>query len=244
MSPAVASVSKPIWKTVAASASDASSAGRLTVGTQIRSHSRSIAARPLTVLAQEGGERLRVERRVGEVGPAQRGECPPESQTVGEGEVVVADEAAGEVERGGKTVAAQPRDFCAGSEDRELQAVLQAHRAGGADAVEERAVRGAAAQEDVLAVVEPQAPPPERPGGTTEAAAALEERHGCALVGEREGRAQPGEAAAHHDDAVAAHGEPTVIALAATSSLVRVGSDTRRSSTTVGSRSMRSSRRR
>ncbi len=46
MSPAAASVSNPVWKTLAAIASEASAAGRFTVGRQIRSHKAEMASSP------------------------------------------------------------------------------------------------------------------------------------------------------------------------------------------------------
>ncbi len=95
----------------------------------------------------------------------------------------------------------------------------------------------------MLAVVEPQAVAAERPGRAAEAGLALEQRHLGALVDERQRGAQPGKPAAD-DDNLALHGAPREMARAATTTFSRVGSETRRSRTAVGSRSMRSSSRR
>ena len=64
MSQASAASSRPVRKTIVASASDASSAGRLSVGSVIRFQSSAIAALGLAVRAQPVAERLLVERGV------------------------------------------------------------------------------------------------------------------------------------------------------------------------------------
>ena len=157
--------------------------------------------------AEELGERGLVERRVVEGGAAQRQQGPPEAQPVRDRQVAIPRQAAGEVQRRREAVAAQPGHCSAGRDDRELEAVLQHHGVRGADPFEEPPVGGAAAQEDVLAVVERQPMSAERPGRSAEPGLALEQRHVGALVDERQRGAQSGQPAADDND-VASHCVP------------------------------------
>src|SRR5579875_3223981 len=86
-----------------------------------------------------------------------------------------------------------------------LEPLLQSHHAGRTELLEQRSVRGTAAQEDVLAVVDGQLAPRERIGGATEPPASLEQRHLRARTGAVECRGYARQTTAHHDHASSLH---------------------------------------
>ena len=118
---------------------------------------------------------------------------------------------------------------------------------GCAEAVEQRTVCVAAAQEDVLAVIEHEATALERVRGTAEAGTNLEQRHLHAGVRQVERRRDSGEPAADHNGRALAHGVAPAASLRlriATQVFSHEGRETRRSRTVSGSRSIRSRMRR
>lgn len=132
----------------------------------------------------------------GERGPADGG-------TLGEREVRVRGEAAREVQRDGEVVAADPAEpgsaGVADVEDGHVEAVLDGCEPGGVDPVEEPAVGGAAAQVDVLAVVDREVATAEGEGEAAEPGPAFEEGDADSGLGEPERGGDPGEPAADDD---------------------------------------------
>ena len=204
MSPAAASVSSPSWKTVAASASDARSARALSVAIPDEIPQPLHRRGALAVRGEPLAEAARVGGRVRAVDAAQRQRGPHQPQPVGQREVPVAQQRTREVQRRRQAGAAQPRGRGARGVDGDVEPVLQPHLTGDAEPAQQAAVGGAAAQEDVLAVVDVQlAPlvrPGERGGEPAQPRAALEQHDAQTGVGAAQGRGDPGETAADHPD--------------------------------------------
>ena len=198
----------------------------------------------LAVGHQPRTERDVVEGGVVEVEPPQRQRRPGQPGPVAEREVAVAGQRTEQLQRGRERRAADDRRDPTRREHRDLEAWLEVHHVGGSQPLEERPVRGAAPQEDVLAVVEPAAPAAERPREPAQLPPALEQGHSRAAVGGPERGRDPGQASAHHDDIGPAHDDIPARARAATKAFSRPDSDTRPAVTANGSASIRSSRRR
>ena len=253
------SVSRPVWNTLAAMASDASAAGRLTVGTVIRSQRAATAPGDWPCRASQAPKRLLVQGRIA-AGPGARNDQhrPPQAQTVPDGQVrdsaaASRPGAAGRAgpERRSRPSRAGPPGRGGRGHHRDVEAVGQLDVCRGPDAVQERQVLVAAAQEHVLAVVDPAAAVPEGPGETAEAVAPFEQRHPGAPVGAVQGGGQPGQAAAdHHDLPVPGRARlpvtprPPTRARTATAAFSGPDNDIRPRSTPAGSRWMRTRSRR
>ena len=117
-------------------------------------------ARRLAVAAQPAREVLRVQRRVQRVEPPQGERGAAHQGALGEREVRVGGEARGQVQRHRQGGAAQPAEPPPGPRGGVhhgyVQPPLERGERGGADPVQEPLVGGAAAQVDVLAVVDGQ----------------------------------------------------------------------------------------
>ena len=164
------------------------------------------------------------------------------------------------MQRGGQVAAPDHRRRRAGSQHGDLQALLQADQTRAADALEQRSVGLAAAQEHVLAVVHLETAALHRVGGAAEPAPHLHERDLRARLRAVERGGDAGEAPADHEHAALrahdaggvssagtltrAHAPLPSTPRAATQAFSRAGSETRRTSTCAGSSSMRSSSRR
>ena len=125
MSPASARSSRPVRKTFAARASDASSAGRLSGRQRDQVPQPIDGARPLSVAAQPGAERLVVERRV--VGSRRRSASgrQPDARSLAIGRGPVAGQGAGQVQRGRQRDRAMPSERPTRREHRDVQAGLE-----------------------------------------------------------------------------------------------------------------------
>ena len=207
----------------------------------------------LAVAGQEGAEGLGVERGVAEAQAAQRQGGATDPRPVREAQVAVGEQRRREVQRRGQRAPPDPGHLglgagvAGGAEDGDREPRLERRQLGRAEALEEAAVGRAAAQVDVLAVVERQAPALERPGRSAEAWPSLEQGHARPAVGAGDRRAEPGEAAADDDDVGGAdlpHTPAPARLRAATQAFSHAGRETRRSRTTRGSRSIRARRRR
>ena len=189
----------PVRNTFTATASEASSAGRLSVGRAIRFQSESIAFSRLPVRPQpeakvcsssagSDGSSLR-EPRCG----AGRRQALARSAAARSGAGSTARWSGG----GGRC-----REIdAAGRPSRRTgtrQPPLERQQVVDADPAQEAEVRGAAAKRDVLAVVELEAVALERERRAAEARARLVEDDLGAAVGALERRREPGEPAAHH----------------------------------------------
>jgi hypothetical protein len=192
--------------------------------------------RRLSVSAQPIAERARVQARVREVEPGQLEGGAGGAQALPDGEVAVASQSAREVERRRERGSAQPLHPASGGDHGDLEAGLERGGGCGAEPLEQGAVRGAAAKEDVLPVVENHAVALEGVRGSAEPWADLDQRHLGAGVRARQSRGDPRQAAPDHRDAPHA---PTPERLrAATHAFSQGGSDTRRRRTCSGSRSI------
>ncbi len=129
----------------------------------------------------------------------------------------IGGEPPGQVQRDGQGGAAQPSEAGSGGpadvQHGHVEAVLERGQVRAVDPVEEPAVAGAAAQVDVLAVVDGQVAALEGEGEAAEAGTALQEGDVESGVGEAEGRGGAGEAAADDDGgrarALVAHACPS-----------------------------------
>lgn len=209
----------------------------------------------LSVPLQPVAEALGVQGGVGGVQPAQGQGGAAHGGAFGEGEVRVAGEPGGQVQRDGGRGAAQPADAAgAGVQDGDVHAALHRGEGGAADAAQKALVGGAAAQVHMLAVVDGErsrgAVAAEGEGEAAEPGAGLGEGHGVAAVGEGEGGGGSGEAAA--DDQCAGHGwacramrraSRPVRPRTATRTFSGAGRATRPRRTAAGSSAMRSSSR-
>ena len=172
----------PVRKTFAPSVNDASSARRFTVGSVMRSQSRSIAPRDCPLRARNaanvsesrpGSSRLSLRRA--RTARATR-------RPFAERQVPVTGERERQVGRGGKAVAPDPADprrapARIGAQDGDREPTLENRPVRRSKASEEPPVGGAAAQKDVLAVVEHEPVAFERPRRAPEARPRLEKRH-------------------------------------------------------------------
>jgi hypothetical protein len=131
-------------------------------------------ARRLPGPCQPRAEAALVERRILEVElrEPQRGRRDP--QALGPRHVREAREARRPMQRRRKPVTAQPRNPPAGRDDRNREPALDLDPIARADPLEEAAIRRAAAQEDVLPVVDREALVLRRPGGASQPRARLE----------------------------------------------------------------------
>jgi hypothetical protein len=156
----------------------------------------------LTVRGQPAAEVLRVERRIGEVEPLERQSGTPDLGTLGERQMRISSEAARQMQWYGQCGTADsaepPSRFALGVENGHIETILQGREFGSVDAVEEPAVRGAAAQIHMLAVVHGEPAALEGEGEPAQARPAFEQRHPHSGVGERERRRDTGEPPADH----------------------------------------------
>ena len=141
-----------------------------------------------------------------------------------------------------QAVPAQPRGLASGREHGDLEPWLEDDVALDTEPPDEVAVRRAAAQEDVLTVVEPQALLLDRERRAAEARTGLEERHRCACICAFEGRGYPRQPTSDHDDPP--HVPAPTRLRAATQPFSQPGRESLPASTVSGSRSIRRSRRR
>ena len=196
----------------------------------------------LPVLAQEGTQRLRVERRVGRIEPAQRQRTRNRPRPVG-------------YRRAGGSRRARPRGAAARA--RPVAGDSCALRPPGArigmdslgcsttfvlaaEAAHQLAVGLAAAQEHVLAVVDRQLAPPERERGAAQSRAPFDELNRRARVGQAAAPPRSRPARLRRRSRWSAHAQPLrASARVATRSLSRVGSAARPCITMVGSAAMR-----
>jgi hypothetical protein len=111
----------------------------------------------LPVRAQPIAERARVQRRIFRIQAAESPRRARRGQALPCGEHSVPRQRAREVKRGREPRAPEPRDSAARLEDRDVEAILENDVRGHAEAGEQRAVRGETAEEDMLAVVHPEA---------------------------------------------------------------------------------------
>ena len=202
-SPAAASVSRPSWKTVAARASEASAARAFSVGSAIRSHSASIAAArwPCSRASRRAcvGRRVVAVDRTRAARPARTRCATGAGSAAARRRGAAAPAAPLRRSRAGARPARQHRDV----EPRPAASTRSAH----AEPVEQRAVGGAAAQEDVLAVVDVEvaaartstSAPPRRGRASSSVT-------GAPASAQPSAAAMPGEAAADDDDVGASCG--------------------------------------
>ncbi len=156
--------------------------------------------RRLPVPAQPVAEGLPVQRRVVQVQAAQGERGPPGGQSLPGVQVRVGGQAAAEVQRHRQRIAPQGAEPAGGDvADRDVQPGLDLHLVGDAEALQQPAVGGAAAQEDVLAVVDPQLAASERGGETAQPGPGLDQGHLDARVGQSQRSRDPGQPPADHD---------------------------------------------
>ena len=167
---------------------------------ELRDRLVGLAVRPKPL-----GERLRVERLVRGIELAQRGRRAQSVDALARAEQRVAKERRDEVERSGEWRAAQKRGRLAFAQHGDAQPRLDRDEVLGAEPGEEAAIRGAAAQEDVLAVVDPVVLAADRERRAAEARARFVQRDGRAGVGELERGGDAREPAADDGDTRASH---------------------------------------
>ncbi len=138
----------------------------------------------------------------------QPAECqcgPADARALDEREVRVGGKSGGEVERDREAVAAQSAEPGPRGpphiENRHVQTVLQRGKTCAVDPVEEPPVGGAAAQIDVLTVVDRQLAAPEGEGEAAEPGPPFQQGHVKPGVGQAQGRGDAGEPAADDDRA-------------------------------------------
>src|SRR5262249_8314757 len=146
----------------------------------------------LALLGEPVAEAARVERWVGELETRQASRGPRRPQAGRERERSEAQQARRAVRRARQAGAPGPGGAAAGRRDGERQAIVKPRAILDAEPAQEAAVGVAAAQEDVLPVVDLEALVSSRPGGAAQADARLEERDARAGVGAGDGRAEPG----------------------------------------------------
>ena len=146
---------------------------------------------------------------VGREAGEKRGKAAGDGELVGEGECGGAEEREGGVERGGEgaglddaCLTAGLTAGCGAAGSEEGEAVVPADGVEDAEAAVEVDERGAAADEDVLAIVDDLAGAGMFVGGgaATEVGAALEEVNAVACVGEGAGGGDSGQASADYGD--------------------------------------------
>src|SRR5580658_5802876 len=148
------------------------------------------------------------------------------------------------MQRPGERGPAEPGAAPAGSQYGDVEAALEWGVVGHAELVEQAAVRGAAAEVDVLPGVDGQGVAGEGAGRAPQPGPGLEQGDLRARLGERDRRGDPGQAAADHHRAGGAHFSLPARAWTATVAFSRPDSDMRPRSTAAGSAAMRSSSRR
>ena len=242
MSPASALASRPVWKTKAESASDASSAPQIQGRQRDQVPQRGDGLAILAVRCEPLAERDRVERRISGVEPSERERRARGPDPAQRREPRVARERAGQLDGSGQVPAAQYVRALAGSQNGDLESLLKRDELGAAEPLQQRPVGGAAAQEHMLAVVHLQPVALEGVGRAPEPAPHLDERDRCAGLGAVERRGDPGEPAPDHQHA--SHAGTPISPRTATSAFSWAGSDTRPARIAAGSASIRSSRRR
>ena len=195
-------------KTFTAAASEASSAGRLSVGSAIRFQSASIALRRLAVRAQPVAEASarRARGRPGRAAAARARRATADSALAQRR----AARSAGATARGGAARAGASREMqrgraCPRAGPARRSRGCSGSRSVDAEAAQEAEVGGAAAQRDVLAVVEPEPVALERERRAAEPRARLVERHRRARVGALDRGREPGQPAADDRDAASRH---------------------------------------
>ena len=149
-----------------------------------------------------------------------------------------------QMQGGLQAVAAELPTGAVRGQHRDREPLLQHRVALHAEPAQQRPVVGAAAQEDVLAVVHLEVAALERVGGAAEPRAHLQQRDPHAGICQVEGGRDAGQAAAHHDRGAAAHAAASIRLRAATQAFSQPGKDTRSRTTSSGDSSIRSSRRR
>lgn len=159
--------------------------------------------RRLTVRGQPAAEVLCVQARIGEVEPLERERGTPHPGPLGEREMRIGCEAAPQMQGHRQRVtpeSAEPSAFGPGHvEYGHVEPILQRRQRRSLDAVEEPAVGGAAAQVDVLSVVDGQFAALEGEGEPAQAWSAFEQGDTHPGVGERERGGDTGEPTADHD---------------------------------------------
>ena len=148
------------------------------------------------------------------------------------------------MERGRQSGPPDRGSCAAGRQHGHVEPRLQEHLLAGAEPIEKFEVGGAAAEEDVLAVVEGEAVPADRGREAPERRPALEQHDLGAAVRGRQRGGDPCQASPDDADPGPAHGCAPARLRAATAAFSQAGTETRRRVTAAGSRSIRSSRRR
>ena len=246
MSAAEASRSRPVWNTFAAMASDASAAGRLTVGTVIRSQRPSMAAGDCPWGASQAPKVSGRPAADHQVHAAQGEHGPPEP--AGPRQMREAERGnrarcsgAGSEPRRSRPTRGRPPGRADGAQHRNVEPVRHSTSAGRPDAVEEREVLLAAAKEHVLAVVDPRSAVRERPRHTAQRLRRSSRVARAPASAQSRAARHAGQAAPDDHDVAAVqrcrpliHAAPRVSARAATASFCSGRSDTRRCSTDAG----------
>ena len=140
----------------------------------------------LAVVAEPVAERPLVERRVSGIELPQRGGRAQRARTLAPIEEGVAEQRRHEVERRREWSAVQECGRLSLAQDRDAQAGLDRYEVLDAEPREKSAIGGAAAQQDVLTVVDPVVVPLHGVRGAAEARARLEQRDVGAVVRELE----------------------------------------------------------
>ena len=245
------------------STADASAAGRFTVGRQIRSHSAEMAAWPWPCCGQPGPKVCWSSTGSFRSSRARARAARPRPNRALEREKAVAEERTAEVQRGaasGPGARRRGRGHRSGESGRAGRRTVTSRRScnstSPAEPIRSRKLQigGAAAQEDVLAVVHHQPVVRERPGEAAEPAPLLEQGDLRAGVGTCQGSRDAGQATSDDDQAgrgvatapaaaCAAHAAAFARAIAATVAFSPEDRLTLPCSTLSGFIRMRSSRR-
>ena len=192
-------------------------------------------------------ERPLVQRAVGRIQAPQRQRSTNQVRLLRSRQEWIPGEGRPQMERCRKPGPAEPGGPAPRRDHRDVHLRLQPCQVAHPEPVEEAAVGGAAAQEDVLAGVDRQALPDERRSGAAQPGLRFEQRHRRSGVGAGDGGGEAGQAPAHHEHAGTAHaGAPgkRARARAATAAFSHPGREIRRRSTDRGSAVMRRSSRR
>ena len=139
MSPASVPDSRPVRNTNAASASEASAAGRFIVGSAIRSHSAATDASSWPWAREPLSEGAPFEGRVARVEPRQRERGPRRGESLGESQARVAEQGAREVQRRVQRVAPDAGGRAAGCEHGDVAVAPGLRQMLAAEALEQRA---------------------------------------------------------------------------------------------------------
>ncbi len=184
--------------------------------------------------------------RVVDVHPAQSGHRAGDREALAAAEQVVAEQGAGEVQGRRQVAAGELRAAPTRGEHRDAQSRLQGDELGRVEPIQQARVRGAAAQEHVLAVVEVQAVAGERVDGAAEAPARLEQDDLAPRLGALQRGGDPRQSASHDGYADPGHHglrarHPPARLRAASHAFSPVESAIRSRSTAAGSAQIRSS---